>query len=1142
MAGRLRRGAAEVAEKTLDTERDRPSTGQHAQPELTRLGPPTGTTHTPVAPAPAMPPAGAGTPAAARGAALLTMSNVGGADRARVTSAIQRRAGNTWLAHRVDPGLTVSHPADPAEREAEAVARQVAVGGGQLAAGGSRSPAGAARLHRAPAATADGHPGAAAATAAIQGRGAGHPVSPAARRALQRRMGTDLGDARVHSDAVAADAADALGARAFTHGRDIYLARGESERDPHLMAHELTHVVQNRSAAASAPLSRLPAGSRAPGAPAAGAAPPAPAHAAAPATAPGRDDVAPGIVELKGQKGFSPDPATAGFLAERKRGLVNVRFGELAHGPIQVRLSGGQYVFHELPVPLTHPLFARIGAAAPGLAPSLILTSKNGVVSGQVGIAAEGKAQSLVEHVRKAPEILGLAGVQINALSHIDNTVKDGTLRLGVKSVPVTIGSAFTGSITLQVTNETVTFEGSAQVQVAGLASGDLKMTRSEDGVVTGHAVVEAQLSKQVTGHADVNWDGQAVTGEGKLGYQGEKFSGSVTVYLMERAKADALVREKKAPSGGGGAAEPAVAPASPAKTPPKGHVHYAVFCEGDLTFAFNEWLTGTAHTILDHEGHLTVIGKITPQKEFELFPQKNYDKELFKVQAKASYGIPVVGNIFIFAGLGMSAFAYLGPGKFYNIVIDGTYSTDPKVSKNFSIQGSINISAAAGLKLRAEAGAGFEILDHDIKAGAGVDGIAGVKGYAEATPKIGYRENAEKGEDKKGEFFIRGDVEIAAQPFLGLSGDVFVEIDAPWWSPVPDKKWVWPLGEKEWPVGGSLGFMASVDYVFGSKSWPTVEFKPAEFQADKFMSDLYADKAKEKSGEPGQQNGTWHEKNSEAAEPPKPGEGKGAPPTGKPLPTKGEAKSAPPPAAKTKGKPADPNAKTADGRTVKELQDKAAAHGKKPPTPGAAGKGAEQKGSAKAGTSGEEHDKKLAEGLRALDAVTARYAHDGATKDEIEPGVKSVRRKFTIFKSIEVVDGGDTWDYEYVATPGNKKGPPKAESKAEQRIKSAKAFEEFLERGGKVTVIREPWHWHHLLPQTLKPWFEAPERGLNIEDPKFKVRLEPNKHLKEVHGGGPPRGGLWVETWRDFIKANRHATAQQVLDQLAQMRAYFGI
>ena len=75
-------------------------------------------------------------------------------------------------------------------------------------------------------------------------------------------------------------------------------------------------------------------------------------------------------MELKGQKGFLPDPATADFLAERKRGLVNVRFGALAQGAIEVRASDGHYVFDDRPVPLTHPLFARIGAAAPGLAPA----------------------------------------------------------------------------------------------------------------------------------------------------------------------------------------------------------------------------------------------------------------------------------------------------------------------------------------------------------------------------------------------------------------------------------------------------------------------------------------------------------------------------------------------------------------------------------------------------------------------------------------------------------------------------------------------------------------------------------------------------------------------------------------------------
>ena len=100
-----------------------------------------------------------------------------------------------------------------------------------------------------------------------------------------------------------------------------------------------------------------------------------------------------------------------------------------------------------------------------------------------------------------------------------------------------------------------------------------------------------------------------------------------------------------------------------------------------------------------------------------------------------------------------------------------GTYSTDPKKSKDFSIRGSLNVSAAAGLKLRGEAGAGLEILSHDIKAGAGLDCLAGILGYAEATPIIGYREKpAAEGEDKLGEFFIRGELE--------RNPDILVELE----------------------------------------------------------------------------------------------------------------------------------------------------------------------------------------------------------------------------------------------------------------------------------------------------------------------------------------------------------------------------
>lgn len=81
-------------------------------------------------------------------------------------------------------------------------------------------------------------------TATVPSTGSGRPLPPSARAPIERGLGADLGHVRVHDDAAARRAADDLGARAFTHGSDIYLGSGHSSRDVGLMAHESTHVVQ----------------------------------------------------------------------------------------------------------------------------------------------------------------------------------------------------------------------------------------------------------------------------------------------------------------------------------------------------------------------------------------------------------------------------------------------------------------------------------------------------------------------------------------------------------------------------------------------------------------------------------------------------------------------------------------------------------------------------------------------------------------------------------------------------------------------------------------------------------------------------------------------------------------------------------
>jgi len=82
------------------------------------------------------------------------------------------------------------------------------------------------------------------ATAAVEEKGGGTPLDGSLRGKVEAHVGAGLGGVRVHTDPLAQQASEAIGARAFTYGKDVFVGAGESATDPTLMAHELTHVVQ----------------------------------------------------------------------------------------------------------------------------------------------------------------------------------------------------------------------------------------------------------------------------------------------------------------------------------------------------------------------------------------------------------------------------------------------------------------------------------------------------------------------------------------------------------------------------------------------------------------------------------------------------------------------------------------------------------------------------------------------------------------------------------------------------------------------------------------------------------------------------------------------------------------------------------
>jgi hypothetical protein len=95
-------------------------------------------------------------------------------------------------------------------------------------------------------------------TAALPAADSGTALDSSVRERIEPVLGADLAHVRVHDAREDRALADALGARAFTHGNHIWLGPGESRPDLHLMAHEAAHVAQQATGAAPESVQKQP--------------------------------------------------------------------------------------------------------------------------------------------------------------------------------------------------------------------------------------------------------------------------------------------------------------------------------------------------------------------------------------------------------------------------------------------------------------------------------------------------------------------------------------------------------------------------------------------------------------------------------------------------------------------------------------------------------------------------------------------------------------------------------------------------------------------------------------------------------------------------------------------------------------------
>lgn len=707
-------------------------------------------------------------------------------------------------------------------------------------------------------------------------KGGGSPMSEETQSEMGSGFGADFSNVRVHTDDNAVQMNRDLGAQAFANGSDIYFNSGKYDPDStggkHLLAHELTHTIQQGASPKSDTVQKAPQ-----------AAPAAPGKPVAP-------------LDITHRLELTDDWAKyldAEYAAGKRKIAVDVKIGDRYSGVIELNkkrgTASGETAKYGLAKGSTAHYLDINGweffdpLRNNGMYPILVLNdfADDGTTTGFLSIRKGetpflANVHEFLKGFNTMLDKMRFIGLEpLKVVDGFENKFETGRLIYQISALKTVIDGYLEAGGGFGITGDAFTFNANAKVSVPGLAEGELMIARGEDGTLSGSIDINADIANiNATLHAEYIDGVVTIQGTGRI--SSDKFDGEVTLLVTDAKRSQQMMHAALGVESMDEANENA-----PTEAVAKTKNNQVLAAWGEVTANITPWLAGTAKIGIDDEGHVTIVGEISVPNEVELMEQRGKKVDIFKVEIRAGYGIPLLGQVFLFASIGMFMNAGFGPLVLKNVAFTGTYSTDPDVLQNFSVTGTLGINAFAVLGLEAEAGVGLTLLGHDLKAGVNVTAAAGLRAYAEATPTLEYKEEKAPEGGKVGETHLKGHFEAAAQLFLQLSGALFTEIDSPWWSPVPDGREEFPLGEVQYPIGDSLGIGADMDWIVGSPDIPEVTFSPVEFDPDKFTADVMADPPPGKKGDAkAEPDGEWTDGNApgDQTDPPQTHDGPGLP------------------------------------------------------------------------------------------------------------------------------------------------------------------------------------------------------------------------------------------------------------------------
>jgi hypothetical protein len=348
---------------------------------------------------------------------------------------------------------------------------------------------------------------------------------------------------------------------------------------------------------------------------------------------------------------------------------------------------------------------------------------------------------------------------------------------------------------------------------------------------------------------------------------------------------------------------------------------------------------------------------------------------------------------------------------------------------------------AGAEIVVNVGGGIGLGLAIADITGGIEAIGVAGLYTALTVRPQFKYA---------GGKYTISGIAELAGVAQVKFGINAFAKIDVGVWlfkGTVWRKDWT--LAEWIWNTGLNIALRANISYTLGDDFAPDISFETGQVDPEKFIKDVMPE-----SGSP-------------VPAPPKPA-----------VPEKGAFTAEGATGGQTGGASGETPTATAGTPSATTSPGTVPVTG-----PGGAPAGPEgASGPSQGPKTPEQHKLKVDAGLAAIDQEEQAFMVEGKiTHGQAAKVAELVKTKHPVFKSITVSDGGTSWDYDYVASPGlKKKGPGKSLLPNEGQVGT---YGELIPGGGSGTGYVGDNVTPHHIPQNSFMLQKAKAYGYSTND-----------------------------------------------------------